>query len=51
MSTILRINMTDRTTTYEDVPDEYKLLAGRTYVLRIRLYWQHRKGDFGVMLW
>ncbi len=30
---------------------EYKLLAGRTYILRVRLYWQHRKGDFGVMLW
>lgn len=30
---------------------QYKLLAGRTYILRIRLYWQHRKGDFGVMLW
>ena len=30
---------------------EYKLFAGRTYILRVRLYWQHRKGDFGVMLW
>ena len=30
---------------------EYRLLAGRTYILRIRLYWQHRKGDFGVMMW
>ena len=29
MSKILRVNMTDRTTTYEDVPDEYKLLGGR----------------------
>jgi hypothetical protein len=30
---------------------QYRLLAGRTYILRIRLYWQHRKGDFGVMMW
>jgi hypothetical protein len=30
---------------------EYKLIAGRTYILRIRLYWQHKKGDFGVMMW
>ena len=30
---------------------EYKLFAGRTYILRVRLYWQHRKGDFGVMMW
>ena len=30
---------------------EYKLIAGRTYILRVRLYWQHRKGDFGVMMW
>jgi hypothetical protein len=30
---------------------EERLYAGRTYVLRIRLYWQHRKGDFGVMTW
>jgi aldehyde:ferredoxin oxidoreductase len=29
MSKILRVNMTDRTATYEDVPDEYSLLAGR----------------------
>ncbi len=29
MSKILRINMSDRTTTYEDVPDEYKFLGGR----------------------
>ncbi|MEA3341240.1 MAG: aldehyde ferredoxin oxidoreductase C-terminal domain-containing protein, partial [Chloroflexota bacterium] len=29
MSQVLRINMDDRTTTYEDVPEEYKLLAGR----------------------
>ena len=30
---------------------EQKLFAGRTYILRVRLYWQHRKGDFGVMMW
>ena len=29
MSKILRVNMTDRTATYEDVPDKYKFLAGR----------------------
>jgi aldehyde:ferredoxin oxidoreductase len=29
MSKILRVNMTDRTATYEDAPKEYKLLAGR----------------------
>ncbi|HHN93569.1 MAG TPA: aldehyde ferredoxin oxidoreductase [Anaerolineae bacterium] len=29
MSKILRINMTDRTATYEDVPDKYKYLGGR----------------------
>ncbi len=29
MSKVLRINMNDRTTTYEDVPEEYKFLAGR----------------------
>jgi aldehyde:ferredoxin oxidoreductase len=29
MPKILRINMTDRTTTYEDVPDDYALLGGR----------------------
>jgi len=29
MSKILRVNMTDRTATYEDVPEKYKLLAGR----------------------
>ena len=29
MSKILRINMTDRTATHEDVPDKYKFLAGR----------------------
>ena len=30
---------------------EERLFAGRTYLLRVRLYWQHRKGDFGVMMW
>lgn len=30
---------------------EERLFAGRTYVLRVRLYWAHRKGDFGVMMW
>jgi len=29
MSKILRVNMTDRVATYEDVPDKYKLLGGR----------------------
>jgi aldehyde:ferredoxin oxidoreductase len=29
MSRILRVNMTDRTATYEDVPDKYKFLGGR----------------------
>ncbi len=29
MSKILRVNMTDRTATYEDVPDKYKFLGGR----------------------
>ena len=29
MSKILRVNMTDRTATYEDVPEKYKFLAGR----------------------
>jgi aldehyde:ferredoxin oxidoreductase len=29
MAKILRINMTDRTATYEDVPDAYKFLGGR----------------------
>jgi hypothetical protein len=28
-----------------------RLIAGRTYILRIRLYWQHRAGDLGVMVW
>lgn len=30
---------------------EERLIAGRTYLLRVRLYWQQRKGDFGVMMW
>jgi aldehyde:ferredoxin oxidoreductase len=29
MSKILRVNMTDRTTAYEDAPEKYKFLAGR----------------------
>jgi aldehyde:ferredoxin oxidoreductase len=29
MSKILRVNMTDRTTAYEDAPETYKFLAGR----------------------
>jgi len=29
MSKILRVNMTDRTTAYEDAPEQYKFLAGR----------------------
>ncbi len=29
MAKILRVNMTDRTATYEDVPDKYKFLGGR----------------------
>ena len=29
MAKILRVNMTERTATYEDVPDKYKFLAGR----------------------
>ena len=28
-----------------------KLLSGRTYVLRTRLYWQDRLGDFAIMMW
>lgn len=28
-----------------------KLYAGQTYVLRVRLYWAHRSGDFAVMMW
>ena len=30
---------------------EVRLYAGRKYVLRVRLYYQHRKGDLGVMMW
>lgn len=30
---------------------EERLFAGRTYILRVRLYWQDRRGDFGVMMW
>ncbi len=30
---------------------ELKLFAGRRYVLRVRLYYQRRSGDFAVMLW
>lgn len=29
MAKILRVNMTDRTATYEEVPDKYQHLAGR----------------------
>jgi hypothetical protein len=29
---------------------EAKLYAGRSYVLRVRLYWVHRRGDFAVMM-
>ncbi|HEY68230.1 MAG TPA: aldehyde ferredoxin oxidoreductase, partial [Thermoflexia bacterium] len=29
MAKILRVNMTDRTAAYEDVPDKYKFLGGR----------------------
>ena len=28
-----------------------RLFQGRTYYLRIRLYFQHRRGEFGVMMW
>ena len=28
-----------------------RMFAGRKYVLRLRLYYQHRKGDFGVLMW
>ena len=28
-----------------------RLFRGRTYYLRVRLYFQHRRGDFGVMMW
>jgi hypothetical protein len=30
---------------------EEKLFAGRTYILRVRLYWQNQRGCFGVMTW
>lgn len=30
---------------------EAKLFAGRRYVLRVRLYYQRRAGDFAVMMW
>lgn len=30
---------------------EEKLFASRTYILRVRLYWQYKKGDFAVMMW
>lgn len=30
---------------------EAKLFACREYVVRVRLYWQHCAGEFGVMLW
>lgn len=30
---------------------EERLFAGRTYILRVRLYWQNRSGDFAVMMW
>lgn len=30
---------------------EEKLFKGRRYTLRVRLYWQHRHGDFAVMMW
>jgi hypothetical protein len=28
-----------------------RLYAGRKYALRLRLYYQHRAGDFGLMMW
>lgn len=28
-----------------------KLYAGRTYIVRLRLYYQYRAGDVGVMMW
>lgn len=28
-----------------------RLFQGRTYYLRIRLYFQHRRGNFGVLMW
>ena len=30
---------------------EIKLITGRKYVLRTRLYWQNRTGDFALMMW
>lgn len=30
---------------------ETKLFAGKRYVLRVRLYYTHRAGDFAVMMW
>jgi hypothetical protein len=30
---------------------EAKLFAGRSYVLRMRLYYRDRDGDFGLMMW
>jgi hypothetical protein len=37
----------------EDYNAEFrvKLFAGRDYVLRARLYWVGRQGDFGVIMW
>ena len=31
MTKILRVNMTDRTVEYQDVPEEYRTLAGRGF--------------------
>ena len=28
-----------------------RLYPSRKYALRVRLYYQHRRGDFGVMMW
>jgi hypothetical protein len=28
-----------------------KLFSGKKYILRLRLYWAHRTGDFGVLMW
>ena len=45
------------TTADDDSGEDYnanikvRLYAGRKYVLRVRLYYQHRKGDLGVMVW
>lgn len=30
---------------------DVKLFSDRKYILRLRLYWAHRKGDFGVLMW